>query len=67
MQFPRATRLVMGFQHRTEAVRFLEDFKERLAKFGLELLRATPQDRYLHRLADYIETANGCEAEDHQG
>jgi RNA-directed DNA polymerase len=29
--------LVMGFQHRAEAVRFLEDFKERLAKFGLEL------------------------------
>jgi RNA-directed DNA polymerase len=27
----------MGFQHRAEAVRFLEDFKERLAKFGLEL------------------------------
>jgi Reverse transcriptase (RNA-dependent DNA polymerase) len=29
--------LVMGFQHRAEAVRFLEEFKERLAKFGLEL------------------------------
>jgi retron-type reverse transcriptase len=29
--------LVMGFQHRTDAVRFLEQFKERLAKFGLEL------------------------------
>src|SRR5580692_565140 len=29
--------LVMGFQHRAEAVRFLEDFKERLKKFGLEL------------------------------
>jgi len=29
--------LVMGFQHRAEAVRFLEQFKERLAKFGLEL------------------------------
>jgi RNA-directed DNA polymerase len=28
--------LVMGFQHRAEAVRFLEEFKERLAKFGLE-------------------------------
>jgi RNA-directed DNA polymerase len=27
----------MGFQHRAEAVRFLEEFKERLAKFGLEL------------------------------
>ena len=29
--------LVMGFQHRAEAVRFLEEFKDRLAKFGLEL------------------------------
>jgi RNA-directed DNA polymerase len=29
--------LVMGFQHRAEAVRFLEEFMERLAKFGLEL------------------------------
>ena len=29
--------LVMGFQHRAEAERFLEEFKERLAKFGLEL------------------------------
>ena len=37
MQLPRATRLVVGFQHRTEAERFLREFKERLAKFGLEL------------------------------
>src|ERR1700730_6199673 len=29
--------LVVGFQHRTEAERFLEMFRERLAKFGLEL------------------------------
>jgi RNA-directed DNA polymerase len=29
--------LVMGFQHWADAVRFLEEFKERLAKFGLEL------------------------------
>jgi len=29
--------LALGFQHRADAVRFLEDFKERLAKFGLEL------------------------------
>ena len=29
--------LVLGFQHRADAVRFLEEFKERLAKFGLEL------------------------------
>src|SRR6202048_338201 len=29
--------LVLGFQQRADAVRFLEQFKERLAKFGLEL------------------------------
>lgn len=29
--------LVMGFQHRHEATRFLDQFRERLAKFGLEL------------------------------
>jgi group II intron reverse transcriptase/maturase len=29
--------LVVGFQHRTEAERFLNEFRERLAKFGLEL------------------------------
>ena len=28
--------LVVGFQHRAEAERFLEEFQERLAKFGLE-------------------------------
>jgi len=28
---------VLGFQHRTELDRFLEDFRERLKKFGLEL------------------------------
>jgi RNA-directed DNA polymerase len=29
--------LVMGFQHKADAERFLEDFRGRLAKFGLEL------------------------------
>jgi group II intron reverse transcriptase/maturase len=29
--------LVVGFEHRAEAERFLKDFQERLAKFGLEL------------------------------
>ncbi len=37
MQLPRATRLALGFQYRADAVRFLEDLKERFAKFGLEL------------------------------
>jgi hypothetical protein len=29
--------LVAGFQHRAEAERFLREFQERLAKFGLEI------------------------------
>jgi hypothetical protein len=29
--------LVVGFENRTEAKRFLEAFRERLAKFGLEI------------------------------
>src|ERR1700680_4988378 len=29
--------LVVGFQHRTDAERFIREFEERLAKFGLEL------------------------------
>ncbi len=37
MRLPRATRLIMGFQHRQEAERFLEALGERLQRFGLEL------------------------------
>jgi group II intron reverse transcriptase/maturase len=29
--------LVVGFEHRTDAERFLQEFQERLAKFGLEI------------------------------
>src|SRR5271165_7269221 len=29
--------IILGFQHQTEADRFLENFRERLEKFGLEL------------------------------
>jgi len=29
--------VIMGFQHRTDADRFLENLRERLAMFGLEL------------------------------
>ena len=29
--------LALGFQHRSEAERFLKDLRERLTKFGLEL------------------------------
>jgi hypothetical protein len=37
VRFPRATHHVFGFQYRAEADRFLEEFRERQAKFGLEL------------------------------
>jgi RNA-directed DNA polymerase len=37
VKLPRATRLVVGFQHRTDAERFLGEFRDRLAKFGLEV------------------------------
>ena len=39
MQLPRATRLVVGFQQRADAERFLKEFKERLAKFGWNYIR----------------------------
>ena len=29
--------LVVGFEHRADAERFLEEFRKRLAKFGLEI------------------------------
>ncbi len=37
VRFPSATRLVVGFQYRPEAERFLAALRERFAKFGLSL------------------------------
>jgi len=37
VRFPGPTHLVVGFEHRAEAERFLEAFRECLSKFGLEL------------------------------
>jgi hypothetical protein len=37
VKFPRATHLVVGFEHREEAERFLADLRERFARFGLAL------------------------------
>jgi hypothetical protein len=37
VKFPRATRLVVGFQYRHEAERFLRELGERFQKFGLAL------------------------------
>jgi RNA-directed DNA polymerase len=37
VRLPGPTHLVVGFRSRIEAVQFLAAFRERLAKFGLEL------------------------------
>jgi len=37
VKLPSATRLVVGFQHRVEAERFLSELRGRFAEFGLEL------------------------------
>ena len=37
MRVPGPTHLVLGFQYRADAERFLRDLQERLVKFGLEL------------------------------
>ncbi len=37
MKFPRATHLILGFQYKNEAEKFLKALQERLKKFGLEL------------------------------
>jgi len=37
VRFPGATHLILGFQHQADADRFLENLKERLGMFGLEL------------------------------
>jgi RNA-directed DNA polymerase len=37
VQLPSATRLIMGFQFRDDADRFLRALRERFAKFALEL------------------------------
>jgi RNA-directed DNA polymerase len=37
VRFPGATHLVVGFEHRADAERFLVELQERMAEFGLEL------------------------------
>lgn len=36
-QFPRATRLALGFQHESDAVQFRIDLQRRLERFSLEM------------------------------
>jgi len=37
VRFPSATRLIVGFQHKSDAERFLAELRERFRKFNLEL------------------------------
>ena len=37
VRFPRATRLVLGFEHEAEAKRFLEELRTRLQEYSLSL------------------------------
>jgi RNA-directed DNA polymerase len=37
VRFPGPTHPVVGFEHRQEAEAFLEQWRERMRKFGLEL------------------------------
>ena len=53
MRFPGPTHLVVGFQHRADAERFLREFRERLAKFGLEV---HPEKTRLIEFGRFAET-----------
>ena len=37
VRFPRATRLIVGFEHETDARRFLDEMRKRLQEFALSL------------------------------
>jgi RNA-directed DNA polymerase len=49
----------MGFQYRTEAERFWQEFRERLAKFGLELRADKTRLIELGRLAARMRKRRG--------
>jgi len=53
--------LVLGFEHRDEAERFLKEFGERLAKFGLEL---HPEKT---RLIEFGQTPHGSAGRGEKG
>src|SRR5574341_923957 len=52
VRFPRATHLVMGFQHEDDSVRFRIDLQKRLERFGLEV---HPEKTRLLRFGRYAE------------
>lgn len=51
--------LVVGFQHKAEAEQFLKEFKERLAKFGLELNEEKTRLIEFGRFAEANRSARG--------
>ena len=55
--------LVVGFQHRADAERFLKEFQERLAKFGLELHPDKTRLIEFGRSLEKPETARAGKAE----
>ena len=52
VRFPSATRPIVGFQHAADAQRFLDDLRERLATFELEL---HPEKTHLIRFGRYAK------------
>jgi RNA-directed DNA polymerase len=56
---PGATHLILGFQHQAEADRFLENFRERLGKFGLELHPDKTRRIEFGRFAEQNRTRRG--------
>ena len=59
MRFPRATHLVVGFQHRKEAERFLAELRARFARFGLTLHPDKTRLLEFGRYADQNRRARG--------
>ena len=59
VKFPRATHLVVGFEHRWEAERFLADLRERFARFGLMLHPDKTRLFEFGRFADTNRRARG--------
>jgi RNA-directed DNA polymerase len=59
VQLPGATHLILGFQPQAEADRFLENFRQRLAMFGLELHPDKTRRIEFGRFAEQNRTRRG--------